>query len=64
MQANFHRCCPVGAVRSMPRVPSLSTAASVQGKVRFDLHIVDGLVSVTQRTWGLGLRVDERASGE
>ena len=44
--------------------PRSLTAARVQGKVRFDLQIVDGLVSVTQRTWGLGLRVDERASGE
>ena len=61
MQASGHRWCSPTSVRSMSRVPLLCAAFGAQRSLRNDLHIVDGLVSVTRRAWGLGLRVDERA---
>jgi hypothetical protein len=64
MQANLHRCCRPTAARAVSGVRPLRASPRTQGKLRSDLHIVDGLVSVTRRTWRLGLRVEERVGGE
>ena len=63
MQANGYRECSP-AVRSISGVPLLRAALSAQRTLRSELRIIDGLVSVIRRAWGLGLRVDERAGGE
>ena len=63
MQANLHRCRRPTAARAISGICPLRAAPMTQGELRSDLHIIDGLVSVTRRAW-LGLRVDERAGEE